>query len=127
MLKRILVIDDEEPVRKSFVLALEDLGVEIDTASNGEEGLRKLKEKKTDLIFLDLKMPGMNGVEVLREIRKVDENVPVHIQTAFYKEFMDLLSAAVKEGIKFELLNKPVASEQIVAVTKGSLGEASEY
>ena len=127
MAKRILVIDDEEAVRKSFLLALEDNGYEVDTAASGEEGVRAVKKSKPDLIFLDLKMPGMNGVDTLKEIRKVEQNVPVYIVTAFLKEFLDLLNAAVKQGVKFEVLNKPIESQQIRAIVKSALDRPSAY
>lgn len=127
MSKRVLVIDDEEAVRKSYILALEDTGYEVDVASSGEEGVEKFKQNKHHLVFLDLKMPGMNGVETLRALRKIDLNTPIQIQTAFFKEFLDLLNAVIKEGLKFEVLNKPVDSNQILAITKGVLEEPTIY
>jgi DNA-binding NtrC family response regulator len=127
MAKRILVIDDEEAVRKSFILSLEDDGYDVDTAASGEEGIRSIKKNRPDLIFLDLKMPGMNGVDTLREVRKIDKNVPVYIVTAFLKEFLDLLNAAVKQGVKFEILNKPIESQQIRAIVKAALENPAVY
>ncbi len=121
MPKRILVIDDEEPIRKSFLLSLEDTGYQVETAASGEEGIQKIRKNKADLIFLDLKMPEMNGVETLREIRKLDQSVPVYIVTAFFREFLDLLNAAVKEGIRFEVVNKPIGSDQILKIVKAVL------
>ena len=127
MAKRILIIDDEESVRKSFILALEDADYEVDTAASGEEGVRSVKKVRPNLIFLDLKMPGMNGVDTLGEIRKIDRDVPVYIVTAFLKEFLDLLNAAVKRGIKFEVLNKPIESQQIRAIVKAALEGPRAY
>ncbi len=121
MSKRILVIDDDEIIRDSFCLALEDTGYQIDTAKSGEEGIKKEKERKYDLIFLDLKMPGLNGVETLNELRKIDSNVPVYIVTAFHKEFFSQLNAIAESGVGFELLQKPIGGEQIVLVAKSVL------
>lgn len=121
--KRILVIDDDEMIRKSFTLSLEDMEYQVDTAETGEKGLEMKKEGKWDLIFLDLRMPGMNGVETLREIRKIDTDVIIYIITAYHKEFFDELEIAVKEGMDFELLKKPVEKDQIVEVVKGVLGD----
>jgi len=127
MAKHILVIDNEEAVRKSFSLALEDTEYEIDTAESGAKGLQLKEEGQYDLIFLDLKMPGMSGVEVLREIRGTDRDVPVYIVTAFHKEYFDELKTAEKEGIRFQLFKKPIAADRIVLLTKSVLERSIEY
>lgn len=121
MVNNILVIDDEEAVRKSFALALEDTGCMVETVESGYKGIEKVRSAKYDLIFLDLKMPGMNGVETLMEIRNIDREVPVYIVTAFHKEFFDQLRVAEEEGVRFELLRKPLSSDQIVLITKSIL------
>ena len=126
MSERILVIDDEEAVRMSFTSALEDTGFEVDTAESGEKGLQMKKDAEYDLIFLDLKMPGMNGVETLRQIRKTDKKVPVYIFTAFHKEFFEELKIARKEGLGFEVLKKPVSNEEIGLFTKSIIGQPEE-
>ena len=108
MNKNILVIDDEESIRKSFVLALMDSGYNVDCAESGERGIKMLNENLYNLIYLDLKMPGMNGVETLRELRKQDPNIPIYIITAFHKEFLYPLKDAMEEGIVFKFLTAPV-------------------
>ena len=126
MRKLILVIDDEEAVRKSFLLGLEDSGYEVWTAASGEGGLQRIRERKPDLIYLDLKMPGLGGVETLREIRKSHKDIPVYIVTAFIREFLDQLSLAAKEGIRFELINKPIGSDQILKISRAVLEAPSK-
>ena len=126
MSKRILVIDDEEAARMSFTLALEDTGFEVDTAESGEMGLQMKRDAEYDLIFLDLKMPGINGVQTLREIRKTDKEVPVYIVTAFHKEFFERLKIARRERLDFEVLKKPIGNEEIVLLTKSILGGVQE-
>lgn len=121
VMKRILVIDDEEAIRKSFILALEDTGYLVDTAASGEEGVRMEGEENYDLIFLDLKMPGLNGVETLRGLRKIDADVPVYIITAFYEEFFEELKDVERDGVEFELLRKPFSSEQILLTVESVL------
>ena len=118
---RILVIDDEDAIRKAFVLALEDTAFQVDTAESGEKGIEMAKDVNHDLIFLDLKMPGMNGVETLRELRRMDKDVPIYIITAFYEEFFEELRGVEKDGIDFEVLRKPFNSEQIVLTAKSIL------
>jgi len=119
--KKIIVIDDEIAIQRSFELALEDSGYGVDTASSGREGLEMLENGSYDLVFLDLKMPEMTGVETLRQIRKRDENIPVYIVTAFYGEFFDELSAMAEGGTDFEVLNKPVDGDTILKVCQGVL------
>ena len=121
MSKRILVIDDEEAIRKSFVLALEDTGYRIDTADSGQKGLQMQRAAPYDLIYLDLKMPGLNGVQTLREIRKDHRQVPVYIVTAFYEEFAEELQQVADEGHAFQVLKKPIGNDQIVMATQGIL------
>lgn len=122
MKKRVLVIDDDEAIRKSFALALEDTNYMVDTAESGEQGIEKERENRHALIFLDLKMPGMNGVETLRELRKIDEQVPIYIVTAFHKEFFRQLNDVVEDGLRFDILQKPIGAEQILQLTHGVLG-----
>jgi CheY-like chemotaxis protein len=125
MAKRILVIDDEPGIRKSFITALEDTGYLVETAESGEVGIEKLEIQKYDLIFLDLNMPGLNGVETLRELREIDKDVPIYIVTAFHAAFTDQLKAAAADKIDFELLKKPLSGDQIVSITKGILDGAT--
>jgi len=121
MSQRILVIDDDESIRKSFSLALEDTGYQVDTVESGEKGIEMRQKNGYDLIFLDLKMPGLNGVETLRELRKIDKDVPVYIVTAFHKEFFGGLKSAGEDGLDFEVVKKPIGSDDIVLVTKSVL------
>jgi DNA-binding response OmpR family regulator len=127
MSKRILVIDDDEAIRKSFLLALEDTGYAVDTAESGEKGIEQHGAMKYDLIFLDLKMPGLNGVQTLRKIREMDKDTPVYIITAFYGEFFQELRIAEEEGMKFEVMKKPIGGEQLVLVAQSILEGPKEY
>lgn len=125
MAKQILVIDDEEAVRKSFILALEDEDCEVTAADGGPKGLEAFRHKEYDLVFLDLRMPEMNGVQVLRAIRKINQEVPVYIVTAFHEEFFDELKVANQEGVLFELVEKPVTTERIILIVKSVFGNVS--
>ncbi|MGR3177650.1 MAG: response regulator [Candidatus Anammoxibacter sp.] len=123
MAKQVLVIDDNDMVRDAFTLALKGTEYAVDLAANGKDGIEMYKKSKHDLIFLDLKMPEMDGTTVLREIRKISEKVPVYIVTAFYAEFLDTLKDIRENNIAFELLKKPVSNAQILLVTEGVLGK----
>ena len=119
--RRILVIDDEEAIRKSFILAFEDSDYQVDTAESGEKGIEMAKRSEYDLVFLDLKMPGLDGVTTLRQMRRIDEDVPVYIITAFHEEFFGQLKSLQKDGIDFEVFRKPMENDQIVLITDSIL------
>ncbi len=119
----VLVIDDDPAVRSAFQLALEGTCCDVTVAPCGEDGLSVLDEKKMDLIILDLKMPGMDGVNCLSRIRRIDPNVPVYIVTAFAEEFMVPLRQASEDGLEFELARKPLDRDQIRKLTASVLGD----
>lgn len=127
MIKRILVIDDDVAVRKLFSLTLEDTNYQVDTASSGKKGIAMVEQTKYNLIYLDLKMPEMNGVETLRLLRKIDKNVPIFIITAFHEEFTGQLKEAANDGLDFDLLRKPLTVKQLISVTEKILDETDNY
>ena len=115
---KILVIDDEEAIRKSFISALEGTDYQVETAESGEKGIEKARETKFDLVFLDLKMPGLDGVDTLRELWKMGQTVPIYITTAYYDDFYDRLQSAADDAISFYLLKKPVDGDEIHSIAK---------
>jgi DNA-binding response OmpR family regulator len=127
MSKQILVIDDDLAIRKSFALALEDADCQVDTVESGEAGADKASNTEYDLIFLDLKMPGINGVETLIRLRDNGHRMPVYIITAFHEEFMDQLRVAADEGYEFEVMQKPIESQDLVRITKAILEGVGAY
>lgn len=88
MKNRILVVDDEEGIRLLYKEELEEEGYEVALASNGEAALERLDESNIDLVLLDIKMPGIDGVEVLRRIKERWKTLPVVLCTAYphYKQ-----------------------------------------
>ncbi|AGA90913.1 response regulator with CheY-like receiver, AAA-type ATPase, and DNA-binding domains [Thioflavicoccus mobilis 8321] len=117
MAKRILIIDDDASARRAFQTALRSQGYEILEADNGATGSQMAIEKDVDLVYLDLRMPSIDGVETLRRIRAVKDDLVVYIVTVFQREFFDELVTARGEGLSFELLRKPLASDQLIAIT----------
>src|SRR5215210_5254081 len=90
MKSRILVIDDEVGIRESMRRTLEYQGYHFIGAATGQEGLALIDREAPDLVFLDIKMPGMDGLEVLERIKAINPTVPVvivsghgNVQTAF--------------------------------------------
>jgi len=80
---RILVVDDERNIRKNLGLILETAGYQVDTASNGEEALGKSKEQHYAIAFVDLHMPKLEGLELLRYLRAFSPETAVVILTAY--------------------------------------------
>ncbi|MCJ7818677.1 MAG: response regulator, partial [Syntrophales bacterium] len=80
--RSVLIVDEEEHIRLTLALALEKLNIPVDTAVNGEEALQKLAEKSYSLMLLDLRMPGIDGLEVLRRVPEIRPEVKVIIITA---------------------------------------------
>jgi len=100
----ILVIDDKESMRQMLAKTLESEGFEVDTARDGERGLDKAKEKRFDLILTDLKLPKMDGLEVLSSIKDLDPEVAVIVMTAYGT--IETAVQAIKQGA-FDFLTKP--------------------
>jgi DNA-binding response OmpR family regulator len=108
--KPILIVDDEKNIRLTLSQALETLGAGIDTASNGEEALKKLKEKEFGLILLDIRMPGMDGMEVLRRVREIRPDIRVIMITAYGT--VESAVEAMKMGA-VDFLQKPFDPEEV--------------
>ena len=130
MKKRILIVDDEEGIRRYFSIVLAGEDREIYTAASGQAALDLLKERSVDLILLDLKMPGLDGMATLRAIRESGLNVPIYIVTGFETEFRDRFRQMKQEGILFELLHKPVQKAElamaVASALEGPLADQSE-
>ena len=108
---KVLVVDDEAVVRRVFVLWLEGAGYKVDEANNGEQAMAKLDAGGFNLVFLDLMMPRMDGVETLRRIRSLPDVPDVVIVTGYYNGAMmeDVLSMG-----PVHVLKKPVQREQFL-------------
>ncbi len=119
----VLVIDDERGVRDAFVMALEDeRGIRVQAVGDGLSGLEAARDTPPDLVFLDLRMPGVDGVETLRRLRAQGVKAPIYVVTAFAREFLAPLQVAAEEGIPFELATKPLSGAQIRELTAAALG-----
>ena len=118
----ILIVDDELGVRESLRMLLKPY-YEIYTAPDGEAALNIIKERKIHLITLDLNMPKLSGIETLREIRKIDGEVPVIIITG-YGTPQDQKEALLY-GVR-DFISKPFNTSKIISVIDGILGERIE-
>ena len=116
---RVLIVDDEKNVRLTLSQALEALALETDAAMNGEEALVKLEKTDFGLMLLDLKMPGMDGLKVLRRVRDLRPDIKVIIITAHGT--IDTAVTAMKQGA-YDFLQKPFPVEVLLH----SIGKALE-
>ena len=110
---RIIIIDDEEIMRNCLKDVLADDGFDVRALSNGEEGLRLFEEISFEIAILDVKMPGISGVEVLKTIKKISPSTEVVMITGYAS-----VSTAV-ESMKlgaFDYLTKPFDMDQIKGV-----------
>ena len=114
---RILIADDEAGIRESLSLILGD-EYELFFASDGEDALGKLKTQPVDVILLDIKMPKLDGLEVLNELKSEGIKTPVLILTAY--QSVELAKKAVRLGAR-DYIPKPFERDQILAAVRGVL------
>jgi two-component system, NtrC family, nitrogen regulation response regulator NtrX len=115
---RILIIDDEASIRASLQGILEDEGYAVTTAASGEEGLEKLPTQSFGLVLLDIWLPGMDGLDVLRHIRTLDDRPQVVVISGHGT--VETAVKATKLGA-FDFLEKPLTLEKVVLTVKNSL------
>jgi DNA-binding NtrC family response regulator len=118
----VLIVDDEFGVRESLRMLLKSY-YEIYTAPDGEEALNFIKERKIDLITLDLNMPRLSGMETLREIKKIDGEVPVIILTGYGTQKDG--KEALLDGVR-AFISKPFNTSIIISAIEGILGARIE-
>jgi two-component system nitrogen regulation response regulator NtrX len=118
MKPRILVIDDEAAIRDSMRMILEYEGYEFFGAATGEEGMAAVDRDSIDLVFLDIKMPGMDGLEVLGKLRQAAENLPV-VMISGHGTVATAVEAT-KLGA-FDFIEKPLATERVLLAIRNAL------
>src|SRR5687768_4924136 len=117
---RILVIDDEAEIRRSVRMILEYEGYDVIEASSGPEGVALAEKEAPDLIFLDVKMPGMDGLEALQRIRAANDATPVVIISGHGT--VTTAVEATKLGA-FDFIEKPLASERVLVTIRNALDQ----
>ena len=115
---KILVIDDDDTICSLFKDTLEETGYTVTTVNESSKGLELVKSQDYDLVFLDLKMPGMDGAELFRHIRATNPKLPVTIITGYPDS--DLMVTALSYG-PFGIMNKPFRSADIVTAVNNYL------
>ncbi|MDD5555739.1 MAG: response regulator [bacterium] len=116
--ERILIADDEAWVREIFIRALGERGYEVHGAVDGVDAYEKIRSGGYDLIVLDLKMPQMDGMELLRKIRETDEDVIVFCLTAYPSD--ESLRESLAEGC-FDYITKPFDMDEVAELLARAL------
>jgi two-component system, OmpR family, alkaline phosphatase synthesis response regulator PhoP len=118
MQKRALVVEDEKDIHKLITLHLADLNFEVDGAFNGEEGLKKALLNDYDFIVLDIMLPGMDGIEVCKQIRHGNRSTPIMMLTSKSEEIDKVL--ALETGAD-DYMTKPFGARELQARVKAIL------
>ena len=109
----ILIVDDDASQTRTISLILKRKGYEVATAKDGFEAIERVRERPFDVIFMDIKMPVMNGVEAYKEIKKIRPEAVVMMMTAYAVE--ELIQEALREGVG-GVLYKPIDIESVTAL-----------
>ena len=115
---RILIVDDDEVVRRSYLRSLESISRNIEDASNGEEALQTMEQNPFDVVLLDLRMPGQDGLSVLRTIKQKWPESEVVIITGYPTV------ASAKEAVRLganDYVAKPVGPQDVINVADAAM------
>ena len=121
MTSRIMVVDDDAALRFTLKEILEEEGRDVISAKDGYQAVQRATNFPISLIFMDIQMPGMNGVETFLEIKEIQPECVVVMMTGFSVE--GLVKKALKEGA-YTVLHKPIAIEQVLEILEQVVPES---
>ncbi len=121
--KPILIVDDEAIVRESIRDWLTDAGYQVATAESGEEALKMIEKQDFSLIVVDLRLPGMHGINVLKEVKAKRPEIKSIVITAYPT---DLSAAEAKKLGAIDYLVKPVAPDDLERVIRETVRESEK-
>ena len=116
----LLIVDDQAGVRRLLCEAFIEEGYQVEEASGGADALKKIERALPDLVLLDIKMPLMNGLETLREIKKISSALPVVMMTAYGE--LEMIQEARSMGVTHYLV-KPFDLNEVRRLVKSLLDE----
>ena len=117
----VLVVDDKEMMRDSVASSLRRAGFEVTTAQRAEAALEQIAQRRPDAVITDLKMPGMTGIELLEQIRAIDDDLPVVLMTAFGT--IETAVEAMRLGA-FDYITKPFEGDELTITVKRAVAHA---
>src|SRR5688572_24017235 len=120
----VLIVDDEEIMREILETLLTREGYQVRLASHATEGLELLRTQPFDAAIVDMMMPGMDGITALEEIKKIDDDLPVLMITAFAS--VENAISAMKRGA-FDYITKPFKNDEVLVVLRNALARSEEH
>ncbi|MBI1910872.1 MAG: response regulator [Deltaproteobacteria bacterium] len=111
---KILVVDDEETIGIGMSEILKDEGFEAGYVVNGKDAVEAVRREGYSLVFMDIVMPGMNGLDTFREIKKVKPNAKVILFTGYFRDAEDVILQGIREGMIDEFIRKPYFADEII-------------
>ena len=115
---KILIVDDDETVRRSYLRSLQSMSCNVAAARDGEEALQTMEQDPADVVLLDMRMPGQDGLSVLRTIKQKWPDSEVVIITGY--PTVDSAKEAVRLGA-YDYVAKPVGPQDVINITDGAL------
>lgn len=111
----ILVTDDDPATRETFKDVLEAKGYKVSTVATGEEAIELSRERPSDILFMDMKLPALNGLETYLAIKEINPRAIAVIITGYYEEMKDLVDKALEKGA-YTYLAKPLDMNKVLAL-----------
>lgn len=118
MTTHILIVDDEQPIRESLRGLFEDEGFMVSTSASGEEAVARFRKHPADCVFLDIWMPGIDGLETMARIKQIDANAPVIMMSGHAT--IDTAVRATRQGA-FDFIEKPFSSEKLLILLRNAI------
>lgn len=98
-MKKILIVDDDQAIQLLYQEEFKDEGYRVKSAFNGDDALKIFSADQPDLVILDIQMPGLNGIEVLRQMKMINPSVPIVLNSAYHEYKQDLGAWASDEYV----------------------------
>lgn len=116
--RAILVVDDEETVGLGMSEILKLSGFKSSFVTDGVAAIEEVRKSRYALVFMDIIMPGLNGLDAYRKIREIDMKIKVVLFTGFYKDADTVIMEGVREGMIDEFIRKPFFASEIIDIAK---------
>ncbi|WP_300600546.1 response regulator transcription factor [Niabella sp.] len=123
-MQKVLILEDDPELVELLEIHLKDLGCDTTAVNDGQEGLRTAKDRRFDLIILDIMLPGLNGMEVCRKLRQTDRHTPILMLTALSEEIDKIMG--LETGAD-DYLTKPFSIREFIARVKVIFRRNEEY